>query len=52
MTYAIEAHGLSKQYRLGVSGTGWLVRDIERWIRRLVSREQSEEESEEYFWAL
>lgn len=51
MPYAIETRGLSKQYRLGVSGTGWLARDVGRWLRKVFSR-KSEDTEEEYFWAL
>ena len=57
MSYAIEARGLSKLYRLGVSGTGWLVRDLQGWFRKkflLSSQDKANNATEksEYIWAL
>lgn len=51
-SHAIEARGLSKQYRLGVSGTGWLVKDVQRWFARSLGRSQPGIEEKEFFWAL
>ena len=55
MTLAIEARGLSKRYRLGVAGTQWLVKDIERWMRRTfgkTSRRPDDDASPDFVWAL
>lgn len=57
MTYAIESRDLSKRYRLGVSGTGWLVRDVRDWMARTLGRpmrriEEAGELREDHIWAL
>ncbi len=51
-SHAIRARGLSKQYRLGVSGTGWLVKDVQRWLARTFGRSRPETEEKDFIWAL
>ncbi|NJB69197.1 lipopolysaccharide transport system ATP-binding protein [Desulfobaculum xiamenense] len=36
---AIRVRGLSKRYRLGMAGTGWLGRDLQSWWARVRGRE-------------
>ena len=54
--YAIETDGLSKRYRLGVSGTGWLVRDVSDWLgeslRRVRKKTGGGPREDGYVWAL
>lgn len=62
--YAIEFHGVGKQYRLGLVGTGSLQHDINRWWQTTVMRredpylrigeenDRATKGSSDYVWAL
>ncbi|MBL8022483.1 MAG: ABC transporter ATP-binding protein [Leptospirales bacterium] len=49
MATAIQIENLSKEYRLGTIGHGYLVRDIQAWMERLRGRKPVEQTS---YWAL
>ena len=59
----IEVHNLSKQYRLGIVGTGTMVHDVNRWWHKMLGKEdpyllisetndRTEKGKTEYVWSL